>query len=682
MLNNLKISHKLPGGFALLLVLLIVVGTVGITAILHVDKRLDDVLTQFEVTQNVGMATDNIFLAQVAAGEMAATRNADLYAPIPEYIRVALAAAEVAKAGASQENRESIETIVSLARTYETSVVEYRDVLLKSDRMTQEAYSVANRVDAIAEELIGTLRDTYRQREEAGTPLTLQQIDSYGGVVKLREITGRMRIAYRDYIIEISDPTRTAEQEAARKSFNEGAGLFYGEAERVRELFTANTATEQLSESVGLVRNWVDISNEVMNALTIRGESEAKKVELADAIEREAEKLATNLRKYVSDVKLSTISAVVFALWVIVSVALFAIVLGIVCAILLTINITRGIKFAVQTMSKVAGEGDLNVKVDSIYLQRKDEIGLLSQGLNSVLKDYHAIDGMAGALANGDWRLHMKEKGPLDTMNIHLDQMIDRVNGVLGEINEVVKQVATGATEVSSAANMLSSGAQESAASLEEISASMNEINGQTKKNASSASEARDLAHNASKAASEGQQAMQRMTESMGKITKNSDEIQRVIKVIDDIAFQTNLLALNAAVEAARAGQHGKGFAVVAEEVRNLAARSAKAAKETADLISTSGQEIKKGDEVATQTAGFLGTIVEQIKQTTDLVGGIATASNEQAQGVAQITIGLQQIDSVIQQNTAAAEESASAANEMNGMATNLRKLVERFQLR
>ena len=437
-----------------------------------------------------------------------------------------------------------------------------------------------------------------------------------------------------------------------------------------------------VSRTVSQIEVWVGLLRENMdlvlaqNALTVSSQASGEKMRAFEA------DINNNLAKYATMVKENAHANETRMSKLMVGTSILAAILGIIFCIALTANISSGIKFAVKTMSKVVGEGDLSVAVDPVYLNRKDEIGLLARELQSVLSDYHSVEEMANALANGNWKGHMKEKGPLDTMNINLDRMIDQVNQVLNEINETVKRVSTGANEVSSAANTLSQGAQESAASLEEITASMNEINSQTKKNASNAGEARDLAHQATNAAAEGQHAMQKMTEAMGKITKNSDEIQRVIKVIDDIAFQTNLLALNAAVEAARAGQHGKGFAVVAEEVRNLAARSAKAAKETAELISTSGHEIQKGGEVATQTSEVLGTIVEQIKQTTDLVAGIATASNEQAQGVAQITIGLQQIDSVTQQNTAAAEESASAAHEMSGMASNLRELVAKFQLR
>jgi methyl-accepting chemotaxis protein len=329
----------------------------------------------------------------------------------------------------------------------------------------------------------------------------------------------------------------------------------------------------------------------------------------------------------------------------------------------------------------ITAEGDVSVVIDDAYLRREDEVGDLARQAQAVIADFQSVTEMGQTLAKGDWTHVIRPKGEKDVMNQNLKDMVEHINETLNDISQVATGVATGASEVTKAASSLSSGAQESAASLEQITASMSEVSGQVKKNAESAGEARDLANLASKAAVEGEEAMQKMTDAMGRITQNSNEIQRVIKVIDDIAFQTHLLALNAAVEAARAGQHGKGFAVVAEEVRNLASRSAKAAHETSELISKSSHEITEGGEVATHTAEVLNTIVEQIKKTTDLVGGIAVACNEQAQGVGQITIGLQQIDAVTQQNTAAAEESASAANEMSSMATNLQNQVDQFKL-
>ena len=363
-------------------------------------------------------------------------------------------------------------------------------------------------------------------------------------------------------------------------------------------------------------------------------------------------------------------------------VAIIAFLVAIVLMVMLSRSVSGGITGIVTIFHKITGEGDVSVTIDDVYLKRGDEVGDLAKQAQAIIDDFRSVTEMGQTVSQGDWTHKVRVKSDKDEMNQNLNRMVELVSGTLGEINDGVKQVATGAGEVTSAATSLSSGAQEAAASLEEITASMSEISSQTKQNAESAGQARDLAQKASKAATEGQNAMQSMTEAMKLITSNSNEIQRVIKVIDDIAFQTNLLALNAAVEAARAGQHGKGFAVVAEEVRNLASRSAKAARETSELIAKSGHEIEKGDGVATHTASVLNTIVDQIKQTTDLVAGIAHASNEQAQGVNHVSIGLQQIDSVTQQNTAAAEESASAANEMSGMATNLQKLVAQFKLR
>ncbi len=368
--------------------------------------------------------------------------------------------------------------------------------------------------------------------------------------------------------------------------------------------------------------------------------------------------------------------------YIVIGASVVIILLTVVIAVFVGRSFASPIARSVAILRGIAERGEISATVPKDIESRGDEIGDLGRGTTMILTDYRNVAKAAEVFSSGDWTADVVPKSEQDQMSIAIKKLAASVNTTLKEVGVTVKQVATGAGEVSNASQALSSGAQESAASLEEITASMSEISGQTKANAKSATEARDLAQQASQAAAQGQDAMRKMNESMERITKNSGEIQRVIKVIDDIAFQTNLLALNAAVEAARAGQHGKGFAVVAEEVRNLASRSAKAAQETSALIATSGQEIQKGGEVAEHTGEVLNTIVEQIKRTTDLVSEIAVASNEQAQGVNQVTVGLQQIDAVTQQNTASAEESASAANEMSATASDLQKLVSQFKLR
>jgi methyl-accepting chemotaxis protein len=240
--------------------------------------------------------------------------------------------------------------------------------------------------------------------------------------------------------------------------------------------------------------------------------------------------------------------------------------------------------------------------------------------------------------------------------------------------------VASGAQEISDASQALSQGATQQASSLEEIGASITEIGSQAKSNADNAGQANHLVASARESAEKGDQQMKSMVSAIQQITTSSQQIAKVIKVIDDIAFQTNLLALNAAVEAARAGKHGKGFAVVAEEVRNLAGRSAKAARETAEMIESSTKNVEAGLAAAQATSESFDRIVGDVVKTADLIGEIAAASNEQAQGISQLSAGLTQIDQVTQRNTASAEQTAAASGQLSSSAARVRDLLGRFR--
>jgi len=228
----------------------------------------------------------------------------------------------------------------------------------------------------------------------------------------------------------------------------------------------------------------------------------------------------------------------------------------------------------------------------------------------------------------------------------------------------------------------LSQGATEQASAIEELTASLEEVSSQTKLNAKNAGEANELAEIAKSNAEHGNRQMQEMLKAIEEINVASSNISKIIKVIDEIAFQTNILALNAAVEAARAGQHGKGFAVVAEEVRNLAARSANAAKETTDMIEGSINKTEGGTRIANETAKALNEIVGNISKVSDLVSNIAMASNEQASGVEQINQRIMQVSQVVQTNSATAEESAASSEELSGQASLLREMVGKYTLK
>ncbi len=312
----------------------------------------------------------------------------------------------------------------------------------------------------------------------------------------------------------------------------------------------------------------------------------------------------------------------------------------------------------------------------------------IKNALNDTVASIHGyiseISDVLSKVAQGDLTAEITSeyRGDFVILKNSINSIIASFNSLVSDILIAAKQVAANSQQVSGTSQIISHGATEQASSIEQLTVSTSQIASQTRQNAEDAVKTSDLSIVVKNSAQEGDSKMAVMQEAMNDIRSSSENISKIIRVIDDIAFQTNILALNAAVEAARAGVHGKGFAVVAEEVRNLAARSASAAEQTTALIENSVNKVKAGNEIADETANALREIVEGAENAVTLVGGIATASNQQATAIMQINRGIEQLSEIVQSNSSSAQETAAAAQELSSQAQMLQQMVMRFKLK
>jgi methyl-accepting chemotaxis protein len=286
-------------------------------------------------------------------------------------------------------------------------------------------------------------------------------------------------------------------------------------------------------------------------------------------------------------------------------------------------------------------------------------------------------------VASGDFtqRLELDTTDEVGQLARSLNDAVDGMSAALQDVRRAADHAASLSQQLSAASEQLSSGTHEHASSLEETAASLEQITSTVKQNADNARQANQLAVGARDVAEKGGHIVARGVEAMGEINASSRKIAAIITTIDEIAFQTNLLALNAAVEAARAGEQGRGFAVVAAEVRNLAQRSATAAKEIKDLIEDSVQKVEGGSRLVNQSGETLGEIVGAVKRVTDIIAEIAAASTEQTTGIDQVNRAVAQMDQVTQATAAQTEELSSTAQSLAGQAQRLQALVARFRI-
>ena len=310
-------------------------------------------------------------------------------------------------------------------------------------------------------------------------------------------------------------------------------------------------------------------------------------------------------------------------------------------------------------------------------------IGFIAAMVRSVTQPLQRAVELADAIAAGDLTAsaHDERKDELGHLLNSLSAMAERLRGVIGEVRSGVESVSTASTEIAMGNHDLSARTEQTAANLQQTAASMEQLTATVTQSADTARQANQLAGTAAQAATRGGEVVGQVVASMEQITSSSRKIADIISVIDGIAFQTNILALNAAVEAARAGEQGRGFAVVASEVRNLAGRSADAAKEIKALIDTSVQNVEAGSQQVTQAGHSMTEIVSSVQRVSDLIGEITAAATEQRDGISQVNQAVTNLDQMTQQNAALVEESTAAATAMRDQAQHLAQVVSVFNV-
>ena len=347
--------------------------------------------------------------------------------------------------------------------------------------------------------------------------------------------------------------------------------------------------------------------------------------------------------------------------------------------------------FRLTVLAQTLEQGDLGLNQHEtmvVDIHSDDEIGVLAQSFDGTiqrLRNYIGeISGMLNAIAGGDLTAQITQEyvGDFASIRASLNDILQKLNGTMGQIVSSAEYVANGSDQMSNAAQALSQGAMEQTSAVEDLEETMRQVSGRIRQTAENAQQAQAQVGEMGRQLTESNQKMQEMIAAMGEITDSSNEIGKIIKTIEDIAFQTNILALNAAVEAARAGAAGKGFSVVADEVRNLASRSAEASQSTTALIERSVAAVGKGTQIAGVTAKQLADVVEGAQEIVGTISGIAADTQVQADAAGQIQGQVNQISSVVQTNSATAEESAATSEELSAQAGALKELVRTFRLR
>lgn len=507
----------------------------------------------------------------------------------------------------------------------------------------------------------------------------MAQYDITQGFASFCNIKVRVRnilFAYYD------DPTAFKEQEDMIEQYKADArnylDLFEGRMSSLDPEFQERyrTVESKINEWYDSTQKDIDMAkagqveeavNELMtNSQLIANEVETELLELMNLMETTSRTKEAEIQKQLTGLTILQVIVMVVAILITCFYCVFLI---------------KAITLPMSKLSEAAkkmAEGDVDVDCTKLY---NDDLGQLMDEFQLMVNATKEQAKISDAISKGNLTLDVSARGDKDILGKAIVRLISENNMTLSNVKEASAQITVGSEQVANASQALAQGSTEQASAIQQVTASMDEVTQRTKANATEAGQANVLVNNIKEMATSGNDQMKSMIQAMDDINASSETISKIIKTIDDIAFQTNILALNAAVEAARAGVHGKGFAVVAEEVRNLAAKSASAASETAEMIDDTIHKVGNGTRIAQDTAKSLDEIVSSIDEIVGLISNITLSSNDQATAISQIDQAISQVSTVVQTNAATSQQCAAASEELSNQAVTLRNLMGRYQL-
>jgi methyl-accepting chemotaxis protein len=684
-MKNMKIGRKLFVGFAVPISLMVVIAIVVVIMNLSTVTGITHIGDQTDLWNYAANANSEFLKASDSANNLTYEYSAETLASVNEILAKAQADADTADK-MTNEN-PSFEEFNAVSTTAANNLRDYSASLNEMAGYLASAAELSAATTAAGAELQTHMSDVFqgqidRMKEEyaaaGGTAAGNERAERMVAVDDLFATLAQLRVGVRGQL-SLYDTAGAQEALALLDEFEEELSAFKAINTNASNQQAAQVLIDDILNYEANFQAYVDAQEK---ALTARTAFKANAEAATDALTT----LAAQNDAVNANVKSANDTAYL-SLFLIAGIVVGALIITVIMALSITRNITGPIKYVTDILSAIGSRGRTNFSEEEWAQQRayasgKDEMAECSANLGNVANALNGIAVLFSKIADGDLTPRQSTMSDDDMISASIIKMLDNLNSMFGEINTASQQVSIGASQISDASQNLAQGSTEQAATVEELSASIEEVALKTKMNSERANDAARLSETIKVNAQKGSVQMSEMTEAVAEINMASQDISKVIKVIDDIAFQTNILALNAAVEAARAGEAGKGFAVVADEVRNLASKSAAAAKETGILIENSMRKAELGSSIAAQTAESLTEIVSGINRSTELITQIADSSEEQTLSINQINEGINQVSEVVQKNSATAEECAASAEELNAQSAILADNVAQFKLR